>query len=244
MGVYFEQEFLVDSRDVDLFNHCRPSALLGYLQEAATGAAVELHVSRYDTMARYHAFWMLARMWYRLDTPLRWNDRLTVRTWHRGGRGAAMYRDYDIYQAGRLVGEGVSTWVLADADTHKLLRLGDVAEFQNTDGGELCKDKTLSRLRRPQELEVAGRREMRYSDTDINGHVNNVRYADFVCDALHLERRQGEFVTEMQIGFLSECRAGETVDMLARWDGAEGFVSGVGQEGTARFDCALTLGTV
>ena len=31
-----EVTFRVGSLDVDMFNQCRPSALLGYLQEAAT----------------------------------------------------------------------------------------------------------------------------------------------------------------------------------------------------------------
>ena len=31
MSVYYEMEYRVDSRDVDLFNQCRPSAVLGML---------------------------------------------------------------------------------------------------------------------------------------------------------------------------------------------------------------------
>ena len=86
------------------------------------------------------------------------------------------------------MGEAVSAWVLADADTHQLFRLSGVEEFQGTDGGALCKDRTLSGLRMPADMELAERRAIHYSDTDVNGHVNNVRYADFICDALHMER--------------------------------------------------------
>ena len=34
MSTFYETQLRVDSRDVDLFNHCRPSALLGIVQEA------------------------------------------------------------------------------------------------------------------------------------------------------------------------------------------------------------------
>ena len=121
--MYFTYEYTIDSRDTDPFNQCRPSALLGLLQEAATEAAVALHVSREETLERYNCFWMLARMWYRLERPLHWNETVTVKTWHRGGKGASTYRDYDLYVDGVYVGEAVSTWVLADLETHKLLRL-------------------------------------------------------------------------------------------------------------------------
>lgn len=63
----------------------------------------------------------------------------------------------------------------------------DAWELEGTEGGGLCKQLTLSKLRMPGEMEERDRRRMGYSDTDINGHVNNTRYADFVCDALRLE---------------------------------------------------------
>lgn len=87
--MYFEGSYPIDSRDVDPWNHCRPSGLMGILQEAAVAAACELHASREEMLSKYNLFWMLARMWYRLDRPLGWNERLDIRTWHRGGIGAA-----------------------------------------------------------------------------------------------------------------------------------------------------------
>lgn len=242
MSVYFTYHHLIDSRDIDPFNQCRPSALLGVLQEAATEAACALHVSREEMLADYHAFWMLARIWYRLDRPLFWNDRLTVKTWHRGGKGAAMYRDFDLSVDGTPVGEAVSTWVLADLDTRRLLRLSKVMECQGTTGGALCKDKLLTRVRMPGDMALAGRRALHYSDADVNGHVNNARYADFACDALHLEQLgQGCFVSSLQVGFLDECLPGETITLHTGRDAEGRYVHGSDDGGRSRFDAALTL---
>ena len=242
MSVFATYEYTLGSRDIDPFGQCRPSALLGILQEAATHAACALHVSRDETLAAYNAFWMLVRMWYRLDRPVGMEETLTIQTWHRGGRGASTYRDYDIYVDGTLVGEGVSTWVLADQDTHKLLRMSGVKEFAGTDGGELCKDKLLGRVRLPQEMTQAERRLLHYSDADVNGHVNNTRYADFVCDALHLEGLgAGQFVSSLQVGFLHECRPGESLDLWVGQEEGAWCVHGTGVEGDSRFDAALTL---
>ena len=57
MGQFFEYEMTVDSRDVDGWGRCRPSAVLGYLQEAATLAAEDGGFGREKTL-EYHAFWM------------------------------------------------------------------------------------------------------------------------------------------------------------------------------------------
>ena len=242
MGRYFEQEFTVDSRAVDMFRQCRPSALLGYMQEAATLASLDLGASGPEILAKYNCIWMIARLWVEMDKPLAWNDRFTVRTWHRKTAGASVYRDFDLFQDGVPIGQGVSTWVMADVDSRKLFRMRSLAEFQGTDGGELCKDIKLHRVPMPERFDSRELRAMRYSDTDINGHINNLHYADFACDALHLERRgQGKFARRFQIGYVGECRAGETIwiDTAAGEDRL--CARGVGEDGSERFDFSLEL---
>ncbi len=241
--MFFEYKLRVNSRDVDGHNHARPSAVLGLLQEAATLAAAELHVSHDETVEKYNAFWMLARVWYRLNRPLAFDETLTVRTWHRGGRGASMYRDFDLYVDGEQVGEAVSVWVLADMDSHKLLRFSVMEECQEeTAGGALCKSVQLSNLKLPDGLPVAERRTMRYSDTDINSHVNNARYADFVCDVLHLETAgEGKFVSSLQLCYHAECRPGEELLLSVGELNGGRCVAGKDGEDKLRFSALLTL---
>ncbi len=245
MSLYYEMTLPIDSRDVDGNGFCKASALLGHIQEAAAQAAEQGGFGRELTLERYHAFWMLTRVWYRLRRPLRWEERLTIRTWHRGNKGASMYRDYDLFVQGELVGECVSVWVLADLENRQLLRIGALSELDGTDGGPLCKEKKLSKLRLPDTLELAGRRRMRYSDMDLNGHVNNTRYADFACDALEMEHLGPDrFLSSMQIGYLAECRPGE--DLLLRTAREDGtcYVQGIDEAGKSRFDAALIFGEV
>lgn len=242
MSTVWELEYRVDSRDIDMFRQCRPSALLGILQEAATQAAAALHISGPEALEKYNALWMVTRTWVELDKPIRWDDRLTVHTWHRGAAAASSYRDFDIIRAGETIGRGVMLWVLADADQRRLLRMKDLTEFHGTDGG--ARNRTI-RLRRPQmpaQFDGRSLREMRYSDTDINGHINNIHYADFACDALHLERYgKGKYVRSIQLDYVSECMAGETVTIDTAVEGDHLYARGVGGDGAERFLCALTL---
>ncbi len=240
--MFYQDTYRVGARDTDPFNQCRPSSLLNILQEAATQAACELHVSRDEVIDKYNCFWMLARIWYRLDKPLHWDEEVTVRTWHRGGKGAVMYRDFDLYQDGKQIGEAVSTWVLADLDTHKLKRLSDFDEFELTTGGDLCKSILLHKVRLPEGMTPVEQRRMHYSDADINEHVNNTRYADFACDAIGLEREgQGKFVSSLQIGFLKECQVGETITMSAGQKDGVWYAGGKDSTGIARFDATISL---
>lgn len=242
MDVFYDHACRVDSRDLDMFGQCRPSAVLGLLQEAATEAARALHVSGPEVRERYGAFWMLARIRYELDRPLRWEEPINIRTWHRGGKAAMMYREFDITVAGEPVGRALSAWVLAGVESRRILHLSEVKEIENTGGGSLCRTDTLHKLRLPQGLEVAAERQLHYSDTDVNGHVNNTRYADFICDALGLEALGvGKYVSRLQLSFLAECLAGETIRLKKGREGEDWCVHGEGLDGEGRFDGILTL---
>lgn len=243
MSTFYETELRVDSRDVDLFNHCRPSALLGILQEAATQAALPLGVAGPELLKNYNCLWMVTRTWAELDAPLHWNDTVKVKTWHRGASGVSTYRDFDLFRDGRPVGQGVMQWVMVDADSRKLFRMKDLAEFQGTDGGELNKSVKLRRAPMPDAFDQRVLRDLRYSDTDINGHVNNIHYADYACDSLHLERMDpGRFVRCLQIDYVSECRAGEKLWVDTAIRGDQWFARGEGEDGGKRFEFSMTLG--
>ena len=245
MGLDYTHQSRVDSRDVDGLGRCKASALLGHLQEAATRAAEAGGFGRGAFLTGHGAFWMLTRMWYRLERPLHWDEVISIRTWHRGGKSALMYRDFDLYCGAEQVGEAVSAWVLASLEDRRLLRLSTIGELDGTDGGSLCKSRTLNRLHLPEGMAEAECRLMHYSDTDLNGHVNNTRYADFACDALHQEGiGAGRFLQELQLNYQAECRAGERLRLLTGRGEGRAFVQGVDKAGKSRFEGTLIFSEV
>lgn len=243
MGQFYLYETRISAAQAGLCFQCRPSGMLDILQEAATQAACQFHGSGPEMLAKYNGLWMVTRIWYRLDRPLLWNEALTVKTWHRGGKGALLYRDFDLLQDGVPLGEATSIWVLVDAATRKPIRLSTIEELAGTEGGELCKDIKLAGLRLPPDMALAQERQFHYSDTDCNGHVNNTRYADVAADALGLDRLlpQGQFVSSLQVGYLHECLAGDSLRILTGTQEGRHFVQGVDPDGVSRFDAALTL---
>ena len=85
---------------------------------------------------------------------------------------------------------------------------------------------------------------MRYSDTDVNGHMNNMRYADVACDALGLETMDGVSPSQMQINFLQECRAGQTLKVFGKWEQDTAFARGTDAAGKPRFDVCIGFSPV
>ena len=240
--MHYECQYPIDGRVVDHRGQCRMSALMGFLQEAGTEAANSIGLSHPEMMKKYNGFWMLVRIWVELERPIRWDEILTIRTWHRQSKGITSYRDFDLYCGEEYVGQAISAWVLADMESHKLLRLNNIKEFVEHGGEGLGKTRTLSHLKLPDELCEVECRRLQYSEQDINGHINNTRYADYACDALRMEKMGREsFVRSMQVGFLAECHAGEVLTILTGEADGVDYIRGVGADGKPRFEASLAI---
>lgn len=240
MNATFEKEYIVDSRDVDLFGTLRPSTMLANLQDAATVHGFLQGMGREVLVARYNAFWMMARLSFHLDRPIRFGETLNVCTYHRGSGGAMVYRDFDLTVDGQPVGECTTAWVVTTFDTRTMLRPKRIPELVNAEYPSVTKSKTLGHLKPPGELQLLELRPVRYSETDINGHMNNTRYADVACDAIGYEKMKDRFLSDMQINYLKECFAGETLHVLGVPTEAGWFIRGADDAGSAHVD--MTLG--
>ena len=52
-----------------------------------------------------------------------------------------------------------------------------------------------------------------YSDVDFNGHMNNTRYPDMVCDFLPPEAMAGKWLRQMSLSYMREAALGDTLSV-------------------------------
>lgn len=205
---HYQASFLVSSTDTDAYYECRPSALFAFLQKAITAHSREIGTSRDDVLAKYNCYWMVLRTWVRLNRPLIWGEMLTVKVTVRRPQGTRLYRDCNLYIGDEYVGEATTAWVLANHKTKRPLNLEHLPELP-TDNASGAKDITLSRILFPENMVLHDQRKLYYSDTDINGHMNNTKYVDLASDAAELDKRpKGVFMQEILISYVNECFAG------------------------------------
>ena len=239
MHEYYEKTFTIRSSDVDIYSLCRPSALMGFFQDMATDHSQLLHMDQDYLRQNYNACWLLVRMWYRLYRPLRMGDQVTFRTWHRGAGGLIIYRDFDLFVDGTPVGEAVSAWVVADMGTRKMLRPGGIENLAASPVPETVKEKQLKLIRSPKEKRFIHRREVRYSDLDLNGHMNNTKYADVAMDVLTAEEMRGRFISELQLNYSMECGPGEVMDISRAMEDTSCYIDGCSEDGARRFEALV-----
>ena len=54
-----------------------------------------------------------------------------------------------------------------------------------------------------------------YGDLDMNGHVNNVRYIEWVLNSLPLEFHQTHILTALEVNYLAEAVYGHAVSIAS-----------------------------
>jgi len=72
-------------------------------------------------------------------------------------------------------------------------------------------DIAAERITLRQDLPEVARFEVRNSDLDVNGHVNNTRYAQWVTDTMTTDELARFAIDEYEVNFLAETGVGDTV---------------------------------
>ena len=234
----YTNKYLIGPGETDLHGLCRPSALLVSLQDVATLHAGAIGMSRETLVKDFKAIWILARLWYQLDHPIKGGETISITTWHRGLKGAIWYRDFLIERSGCKVGKAVTAWVLADLNTHRVRRPTGMEEIDRASANpDASLNIELGKLSAGKERKLIFEKEIRYSDLDINAHLNNTRYADLCCDAVDYAHKPGMYLSQMQINYTKECVLGDKLSVYLSGD--ERYAEGIGQDDKQRFDACM-----
>lgn len=197
--------------DTDATLTVRPSQLLVYMQEAAfhhlDSVGRNLDTMRYEQGLAF----ILTRLTLNFYRPIAPAETVTAQTWVCEGKGLNFPRCFRLIRAdGQVAAEGVSSWVLLDLNTHLPVRARD---FEYGFSAEEPLDFTTPRrFTVPDEMVEVGKRRIVYSDIDYNGHMNNTRYPDMVCD--YLPEGVVPRIRTMHLEFAHEAKFGAELRVL------------------------------
>ena len=232
---YCEKTLLL-SRDCDLGGLWKPSAILTAMQETAGMHSHILGCGR-ETLVQKGVVWVLTRCEVQMEKEARMGSRLSIETFPMPLRRWFFPR-YFVFrdETGAQVGAAGTLWVLFDLEKRCMVAPGDVAGAipDNSDlTPPLGVPGPVPRLTTGGTLESA--RTPVYSELDVNGHVNNARYADWLCDALGLEVMREYRVKTMRLSYAAEIRPGQAMELRLTRDGLAYHLTGA-HEGKTHFE--------
>jgi len=209
MQTIWTQRYVVNSIVVNAEKRLGLVGLLSILQDAAWIHADHLGHG-YEATLEAGALWILSRQTLTIDEWPAWRDELTVRTWVRPIRGPLIHRDYEFLVGARKIGEGVAAWLTLDATTRRPVRpalAGAGLQWRSEGALAVAPEKIAVR----DGLAEAARFSARNSDLDLNGHVNNIRYAQWILDSTPLATLRARRIVRYDVNFLAEIRVGDAV---------------------------------
>ena len=238
---HYEESYYVTSSDTDAAYEYKASAVFVLLQKAMSQHARNLLLNRDEIINKYNCCWMALRTKLIMHRPVIWAETVTAKTIIRKPVGKRLHWDCYLYVGEDLVGEATSIWVMVNLATRRTRIIECLPEFPKEDPEGAMKE-ALPRIHFPAGMELYDQRKLYYSDTDVNGHLNNTRYVDLACDAAELHLRPtGVFLKEILISYVDECFAGETISLYRGKEDGYMFIHGVGPDGTDRFDCKIKM---
>lgn len=178
----YTHHYQVKWHDTDANREVRPSQILMYMQETANLQLQYNGIPLDDLRDKHGLGFLLSRISVRIYEPLYAYDEIDVQTWICDSRGLSFNRCFAILKNGRVVAEAYSVWALMNLVEHRLVK---VEEFDFGFAGDTPLQLDLPRrVHFPPAfpVEEAGERTIRYCDIDYNGHMNNTRYPDMLCD--------------------------------------------------------------
>ena len=180
----YDETFTLRPRDCDLNEKWRPSAVLETMQDAAGAHSILLGCGR-DELIRKNMVWVIARCEVHMDRYPSVGEQITVHTFPTPTRICFFPRYYVFTDAhGEMIGKAGTLWLLLDIETRKMLPPGDIARLI-PDNRDLTVPMNLpATVGNLQGEEFISEYMPVYTDLDVNEHVNNTRYADWLCNTL------------------------------------------------------------
>lgn len=183
----YDETFTILTRDCDMKGTWRLSAVLEAMQEAAGAHSLLLGCGREELLKR-NIVWVLSRSELHMNRYPRSGEKVTLHTFPMPTRICFFPRYYIMTdEHGEMVGKAGTLWLLLDTETRKMLPPGDIARLI-PDNRDLSVPMNLpATVGTLQGEEFVSEYTPVYTDLDVNGHVNNTRYADWLCNTLGID---------------------------------------------------------
>lgn len=195
-------------------------AICNYLQESASLHAEELKFSKSNFSADGEDIsWVLTRLRVKISRYPKWGETVTVQTFPRGARKITAYRDFAIFCGEEKIGVAASEWMVINLTTRKIVAVPEAVEACiNRQEAAVIEEPVFSRLKWQNDgLSSSVKLRSLKSHIDLNGHVNNVRYIEWLIEVMP----EGvEKISDFEVVFKSEVMAGEEIVAESRDVGA------------------------
>ncbi len=208
--------FGIDAYSTDFRGKATLALIAGMLLQAA-GKHAEERGFGYSYMISKNITWVFSRLMIEMyEYPV--NDtKVTVRTWVSDVNKLFSERSFAIEsEEGKVIGYARSFWAAIDTETRKptnILNLSGLVDFKSD---YPCPISNMKKILPIRDEEAVGKFTIRYSDVDINNHLNSVKYIEHFVDIFDIDLFKSKEIRRFDISYQNEARFGTRLKLYRK----------------------------
>jgi medium-chain acyl-[acyl-carrier-protein] hydrolase len=213
----YTQTHTLQTRDVDLNERWRPSAIFLSMQEAGTAHAELLGLGRSMTLKNQRVF-VLSRSRLCMQSYPRLGDTVVSSTWPGQSNRFFCPRYHTFTRPdGTLLGTASTLWVLIDVHSRQIVSpLKANLPFPDTSDLQPPCPAPDKAAQIDNAVEEKRAYTSLYTDIDLNRHVNNTRYIDWLCDSLGCDALSCASIASLVVNYEKEILPGTPLTLSLR----------------------------
>ncbi len=233
----WEREYILRANDFDKYNHVKPAAVLELFQDAAGQHAEEIGVG-FDVMIQRKYLWVLTRIKFKiLSSPMKY-QKVIVKTWPLEPNKLVYRREYSIEnEQGEKLIVGSSEWVVMHSEKRRLIADPNMYPFSDGFHKERMFEDKFTKVSNFEANSEPRMINAGFSELDVNGHVNNTKYANYVLDTI--APSESDILSEFQIDYRKEVLEGNQLGIYSIKDDNECLAKGLNDNGEIMFACKI-----
>ncbi len=160
--------------------------------------------------------WVLSRLAIELDEMPYQYEEFSIQTWVENVYRLFTDRNFAVIDKdGKKIGYARSVWAMINLNTRK------PADLLTLHGGSIvdyvCDEPCP--IEKPSRIKVTVKEPMetitaKYSDIDINGHVNSIRYIEHILDLFPIELYKTKHIRRFEMAYVAESYYGDRLSFF------------------------------
>ena len=207
MGLTYQMKMKIPFDMADMNGHIKlPDVILLSLQVSGM-QAIELGVSDKAILEDYNLVWIITEYDIEVVRLPRFAEEITIETEALSYNRLFCYRRFTIYdEAGQDLIHMMATFVLMDRDSRKVHAVEPeiVAPYQSDFDKKLIRGPKYETLEEP----ISKDYHVRFYDLDMNGHVNNSKYLDWIFEVMGADFLTKHIPRKINLKYVKEVKPG------------------------------------
>ncbi|MCY7232278.1 acyl-[acyl-carrier-protein] thioesterase [Streptococcus anginosus] len=220
MGLTYQMKMKIPFDMADMNGHIKlPDVILLSLQVSGL-QSIDLGISDKAMLGKYNLVWIITD--YDIDVVRlpKFGEEMTIETEALSYNRLFCYRRFTIYdEAGSAVINMLATFVLMDRDSRKVHAVEPkiVAPYEAEFSKKLIRGPKYPELKDSTSKDY----HVRFYDLDMNGHVNNSKYLDWIFEVMGADFLMKHVPKKVHLKYVKEVRPGGQITSSYDLNGLE-----------------------